>query len=46
MPTNTAASPTKLCNTATSSGMLVISTRSASRAPIALPAAMASASAP
>ncbi len=41
MPTSTAARPTKLCRTATSSGMPVISTRLASTAPMPPPIAMA-----
>ena len=45
-PTKTAASPTKLCKTATSSGIEVISTFSASAAPIKPPMPTAAASTP
>src|SRR6185369_16193109 len=46
MPTSTAAKPTKLCSTATSSGMAVIATRDASSAPMPAPIAIAAASKP
>ena len=46
MPTRTAAAPTKLCRMATSSGMEVIATRMARKAPITQPIPSAPASTP
>ena len=46
MPTSTAAAPTKLCSMATSSGIDVIATRAARKAPIRQPTASAPPSVP